>query len=191
MRVCVYACTLGEYLQIVKRFEQDLPGYQRYIKIMYYYYYLASLHWLPVESRIKYKLSVICHNCLFNKKNLPYFSNLLSLYTPGRQLRSSSDTSVLRRPSAPIRSFGQRSFSHSGPSAWNDLPFTVRNTESLPAFKSALKTFLYKKIFLRRILSPLLLFSPTDCFACVCAGVCARCACLVISMYYNYVCWCC
>ena len=76
--------------------------------------HLASLHWLPIDSRIKYKLACICYNCM--STNLPpYLSDLLTVYTAARQLRSSSDNSVLRRPSVRRVSYGQRSFSYSPP----------------------------------------------------------------------------
>ena len=60
--------------------------------------HLASLHWLPIDSRIKYKLACICYNCM-STNSPPYLSDLLTVYTAARQLRSSSDNSVLRRPS--------------------------------------------------------------------------------------------
>ena len=60
--------------------------------------HLASLHWLPIDSRIKYKLACICYNCM-STNSPPYLSDLLTVYTAASQLRSSSDNSVLRRPS--------------------------------------------------------------------------------------------
>ena len=60
--------------------------------------HLASLHWLPIDSRIKYKLACISYNCM-STNSPPYLSDLLTVYTAARQLRSSSDNSVLRRPS--------------------------------------------------------------------------------------------
>ena len=53
-------------------------------------------------------------------------------------------------PLAPVTSsncgfkFGERSFSYSGPQAWNDLPVSLRQAANLPAFKKQLKTFLFK-----------------------------------------------
>ena len=59
----------------------------------------ASLHWLPIDSRIQYKLSSLCYNCL---------------YKPIHQLRSSSDTSTLCIPTVGTHSLGQRSFPCTG-----------------------------------------------------------------------------
>ena len=61
----------------------------------------------------------------------PYLSDLLTVYTAARQLRSSSDNSVLRRPSVRTVSYGQRSFACSAPSAWNSLPQQVRSSDKM------------------------------------------------------------
>ena len=55
-----------------------------------------------------------CHLCLKTTNNSPpYLSELLTVYTAARQLRSGSDNSVLRRPSVRTVSYGQRSFAYS------------------------------------------------------------------------------
>ena len=104
---------------------------------------LKSLHWLPVEKRIKYKLSLLCYKAL-NGLAPPYLSKLLSTYTPSRQLRSSSDTRILQIPRFRARTLGERSFSFQASSSWNTLPSSLRNSNSLSSFKSSLKTTLFK-----------------------------------------------
>ena len=52
-------------------------------------HHLASLHWLPIDSRIQYKLSYVCYNCL-NSAAPDYLTELLRIYKPTRQLCSSS-----------------------------------------------------------------------------------------------------
>ena len=49
--------------------------------------HLASLHWLPIDSRIKYKLACICYNCM-STNSPPYLSDLFIVYTAARQLWS-------------------------------------------------------------------------------------------------------
>ena len=105
--------------------------------------HLASLHWLPIDSRIKYKLACICYNSL-STNSPPYLSDLLTVYTASRQLRSCSDNSVLRRPSVRTVSYGQRSFAYSAPSAWNALPQQVRSSDSVSTFRSRTKTHLFR-----------------------------------------------
>ena len=87
---------------------------------------LQTLHWLPVQDRIAYKLSIICHN-FFSDSSPAYLSDLLTVYTPFRQPRSSADTRTLRIPHVKTKIFGQRSFSYSAPKQWNSLPSDIRH----------------------------------------------------------------
>ena len=48
---------------------------------------LKDLHWLPVEQRIEYKVLLLTYKALHGKAPA-YISQLLSLYTPTRPLRS-------------------------------------------------------------------------------------------------------
>ena len=57
-----------------------------------------SFHWLPIEQRIEYKLSLLCFKIISLQAPI-YLSELLHLYTPSRQLRSSTDTRMFRIPS--------------------------------------------------------------------------------------------
>ena len=59
---------------------------------------LHSLHWLPIEQRIEYRLSLLCFKIISHQAPI-YHSELLHLYTPSWQLRSSTDTLVFRIPS--------------------------------------------------------------------------------------------
>ena len=58
---------------------------------------LRSLHWLPVHSGIDHRISTLCFNT-FTKSFPVYIAQLLSVYTPSRHPRSSSDTRTLRIP---------------------------------------------------------------------------------------------
>ena len=103
---------------------------------------LQALHWLPVQARVDYKLSTVCHN-FFTDSSPAYLSDLLTVYTPSRQPRSSSDTRTLRIPNVKTETFCQRSFSYSAPKQWNSLPSDIH----LHAFKMMLKTGLYKQYY--------------------------------------------
>ena len=72
---------------------------------------LQALHWLPVQVRTDYKLSTIGHN-VFSDSSSAQFSDLLTVHTPSRQLRSSADTRTLRIPHVKTETFGQRCFSY-------------------------------------------------------------------------------
>ena len=82
---------------------------------------LHSLHWLPIEQSIEYKLSLLCFKIISHQAPI-YLSELLHLYTPSRQLRSSTNTRLFRIPSFRTKSCGQRSFSYQAPVIWNQLP---------------------------------------------------------------------
>jgi hypothetical protein len=49
---------------------------------------------------------------------------------------------MLRKPLAR-KKVGERGFSVAAPAAWNDLPLSVKNSQSLAVFKSQLKTYLF------------------------------------------------
>ena len=68
---------------------------------------LVSLHWLPINARIEYKLSVICHSFSLGLSPI-YLSDLLSVYTPKRNLRSYSDNRILCIPKQQTKTFGHR-----------------------------------------------------------------------------------
>ena len=105
-----------------------------------------TLHWLPVTHRIQYKISTICFNSISGTAP-QYLSDLLQPYTPARQLRSASDTRTFVTPRVNTKTFGERSFSNAGPSVWNNLPQTLRHSDSTSSFKAALKTHLFNNDF--------------------------------------------
>ena len=90
--------------------------------------HLRTLHWLPVHARIEYKLCSLCFGAITSAGPV-YLSDLLKIYTPSRQLRSSADIRILCIPSVNTKSYGERSFSCTGPTLWNtfrkDIRFSV------------------------------------------------------------------
>ena len=67
-------------------------------------------------------------------------------YVPARSLRS-ADQNMLTVKRYNLERYGRRSFSVAGPSLWNALPSAIRNSVSLPAFRSSLKTHLFREAF--------------------------------------------
>ena len=104
---------------------------------------LRELHWLPVKARIIYKIALMCYH-FFNSSCPSYLSEILNPYTPSRALRS-QDSRLLEIPRCNLKRFGERSFSHSGPSIWNSLPLSLRLAGSAAVFKTNLKTYLFKQ----------------------------------------------
>ena len=104
---------------------------------------LKDLHWLPVESRIIYKLMLLTFKAL-NNQAPKYLCELLSIKKPPRLLRSNTSVVLLRRKANTV-TYGQRSFHHAAPELWNQLPSHVKNANSLQQFKILLKTHLFSK----------------------------------------------
>ena len=71
--------------------------------------HLQTLHLLPVDARIQYKICSLCFSAI-NSSGPQYFADLLKIYTPSRQLCSSADTCTLSIPSIHTQTYGQRAF---------------------------------------------------------------------------------
>ena len=107
---------------------------------------LKALHWLPISDRITFKLSCMCYNSV-TASTPQYLADLLQIYTPSRTLRSTADTRKVKIALIKKKYSGQRSFSYQGPVTWNNLPFSIRHTQTYSSFKSQLKTHLFSQTF--------------------------------------------
>jgi len=65
---------------------------------------LKQLHWLPVDSRIKYKILLLTFKALHGLAP-SYITEMLQPYRPSRSLRSASKR-LLIVPSAKLRGYG-------------------------------------------------------------------------------------
>ena len=101
---------------------------------------LSSLHWLPVKSRITYKIACLTHTALHDHQP-SYIAQLLHSHTPTRCLRS-SDQPLLTIPRTHFQ-ISDRSFDVAAPKIWNSLPFDLRNLTSSGVFRGKLKTHLF------------------------------------------------
>ena len=107
---------------------------------------LKNLHWLPVRYRINYKLCLLVYKCL-NGTGPAYLKDLLTVPTKSRNLRSSADPLKLEIPRVKTETFGKRAFKFAAPTTWNEVPYRIRDSASLPIFKSKLKTFYFNLAF--------------------------------------------
>ena len=107
--------------------------------------FLKQLHWLPIQQRIKFKILTITYKCLHGLAP-GYLSDLLTPYTPPRELRSSS-AMQLAVPKTVLSGYGDRAFAKCSPVLWNALPIDIKCSTSLNSFKSALKTHLFSEYF--------------------------------------------
>jgi hypothetical protein len=98
---------------------------------------LDHLHWLNVEQRIAFKVLITVYKCLHDSSPI-LLSNLLLPCTSSS--RHSANTINI---SFQQSKYGRRSFSYTAPRLWNCLPLLIRSANSLPVFKSKLKTYLF------------------------------------------------
>ena len=103
-----------------------------------------SLHWLPVECRIKFKVLVYVFKCL-NSLAPAYLTELVTVYQPSRNLISCHQT-LLQVPKYNNR-YGKQSFVYAAAVAWNELPVELRSIQNLLAFRKQLKTHLFNIAF--------------------------------------------
>ena len=105
---------------------------------------LKTLHWLPISERIHYKVALITHKVIVTQKP-KYLADIVSVYRPTRDLRSSSQQRLSGNVS--MTKAGERSFSSTSSRLWNGLPLDLRAESNTRAFKSKLKTHLFKSTY--------------------------------------------
>lgn len=109
--------------------------------------YLKQLHFLPVRFRITFKVALLVFKCL-NNMAPTYLNNLISLRKCHQQSsRLDDDFFLLEVPPKPILSRTEAAFTYSAPRIWNSLPYNIRSSSELSAFKSELKTYLFREAF--------------------------------------------
>lgn len=106
---------------------------------------MKSLHWLPIRERIDFKVLLLTFKALHGLAP-SYLTELIETYTPARSLRSQSKH-LLLVPHTRLKSFGDRAFAKAAPVLWNSLPLHIRTCDSLPSFKSLLKTYLFQRAY--------------------------------------------
>ena len=125
-------------------------------------HHFSKNFWLPVKERILFKIATFAFR-FFDGSLPPFLSSCLSVYTPSRTLRSSSDENTLSSAKWKLKGFGHRSFSVQAPLVLNSLPPHIRHSCSLSQFKTSLKTFLFTYTFSELPLFPrrFEIFSPS------------------------------
>ena len=106
---------------------------------------LQDLHWLPIKQRIRYKILLLTFRAL--QGTAPeYLSELLVYYKPEKNLRS-AEKDLLSVPKTNLVTAGDRAFSVVAPKEWNKLPQHIKNAKTLSAFKTAIKTYLFREAY--------------------------------------------
>jgi len=105
---------------------------------------LSSLHWLPIQHRITFKINLITFKTV--KSSQPTY--LHELLTPASSVRHLRSDKGLKFSVPMVKSkAGSRAFSVCAPQLWNKLPLELRSASSVASFKRGLKTHLFKQAF--------------------------------------------
>ena len=105
---------------------------------------LKELHWLPIHVRSTYKLLTIAYSVM-NGLGPEYLAELLDRHHPRRVLRSAS-AELFSVPFSQTVRHGDRRFSAAVATLWNQLPNSVRMIDTLPLFRTHLKTHLFSRV---------------------------------------------
>jgi len=107
---------------------------------------LRELHWLRVPQRIEFRLAVLVYRCLHGTARRYLASELQRVADiDSRSRLRSSTTAQLVVPRAAHKTIGDRAFPVAGAKVWNGLPRPITSISSLPAFRRALKTELFRR----------------------------------------------
>jgi len=110
---------------------------------------LKSLHWLPVSQRIDFKLATLAFK-IQSALQSEYLHQLIFSQHPGSSMTLRSSTRPLLQAARTRTAYGSRAFSSAVPAIWNNLPTSVIDANSLPAFRRRLKTHLFTVAFENR-----------------------------------------
>jgi hypothetical protein len=103
---------------------------------------LKRLHWLPVTSRISFKIATLTYKAVHSQQP-PSLANLLKFKSTTNFKTRSGNHLQLQHPPVGSNNFGRRAFSYAAPSVWNSIPFSIRSANSIMSFRKQLKSFYF------------------------------------------------
>ena len=104
---------------------------------------LAELHWLPIKSRIKFKILTLVYKCLRGEATDYLRKLLIRCPEATHTLRSNSIIDRLVILQTVRKTFASRSFIIMVPVLCNRLPNHMKDSGNVDLFKKTLKTFLF------------------------------------------------
>ena len=109
---------------------------------------LMELHWLPVRTRIEFKILLTTFKVV--KGLAPkYLSDLIAILPSSiYDLRRNSNGILLARSTLRTKkTMGDCAFEIAAPILWSSLPFSVRQAGTIANFKRLLKSYLFTKTY--------------------------------------------
>ena len=110
-----------------------------------FFFTLDQFLYIVLKFRIKYKINLLTFKALHGLAP-GYISELLTVYTPSRTLRSAHKHYLVEKHSH-MKKAGNRAFSVVAPRLWKKLPYDLIKVDKLDAFKSVLKTYYFKQAY--------------------------------------------
>ena len=103
---------------------------------------LQSLHWLPIEKRIQFKIIVQAFKAI-HLSSPSYLASYFQSRVSKTKYTLRSDLAISLEVPRAKKHAGDRALSVAGPHLWNDLPICVRSIDHLNGFKNSLKSHLF------------------------------------------------
>ena len=107
----------------------------------HYWHYVQTS--LVTSHRSYFKVHLLTFKAL-NNLAPEYISELLTIYTPSRSLRSTNQPTRLLVPHTNRVTYS-RCFYAIAPTVWNNLPDNLKKCTSVAMFKCMLKTYLFRR----------------------------------------------
>ena len=104
--------------------------------------YLMQLHWLPVRSRVQFKLCTLT-DARYSQPKISIVSlrHCTDCCDSNYSLRFRSSATMDYVVPRTLSNFRERAFAYAGPAAWNRLPDHIRRQSTPATFRRHLKTF--------------------------------------------------
>ena len=110
---------------------------------------LHDLRLLPIKMRVHLNVLLYTYKGL-NDHAPSYIFDMIEIYRSGKPLRYGSQC-MLVVPKIRTRGHGGRKFSYAAAILWNDFhSIDLKRVETVFAFKSGLKTYLFKQYFYKK-----------------------------------------
>ena len=103
---------------------------------------MQSLHWLPFEKRIKFKICVLVHISLKFKKP-KYLKEFFFLSESKTQLETRSRGELYLHIPKITQKRCEKMISYAGPRLYNEIPKMIREINSIDTFKRCLKSYYF------------------------------------------------
>ena len=102
---------------------------------------LDRLYWLPIASRIDFKIATLTHEAV-HLKQPPSLAKHLKHKSKHINIRK-NDQLLLQHPPVGTNSYGHRAFRYTAVTVWNIVPDYIRNAPSVMSFRKLRKTYYF------------------------------------------------